>query len=494
MRQRTMSLLKSGIVAWTFAVVALTPLAFGEDLGTGLAYQGQLKRAGVPVNDSACSLRFSLWDGLDGGAPIGSPQTVSPVNISNGLFTVEQLNGGGEFGPDAFNGEARWLKVEVMCTGDADFSPLSPRQPLTATPYALQTRGMFVDETGQVGIGTNTPNAELEVAASGDDTYGFSIDVAGGSDVSDCCTAHESPGCDDAVCEAIVCSLPYEIYPQAGVCCTHVWRLPCVLLAQEFCGALVPGDVLLTARGGTERITLGTASEGRVLTIDNNMVGIQTDAPQQTLDVNGGVKALTVSASAVFAGVVNATGSGIRFPDGTLQGTAAAGSTGDGYSLDAVDGDPADAVYVDVEGNVGIGKPNPGQKLDVAGSIQSSGPSGGRLIVSNPNNQTASASLDWLNDVARIRISGNPPGSDNGFDIQGPGNVSLLRILDNGNVGIGTTTPHSCVRRLEVHQDSPGSARRVQVLFPPLSAPTRPCCTWVGLGMTARHTITGAAG
>lgn len=63
--------------------------------------------------------------------------------------------------------------------------------------------------------------------------------------------------------------------------------------------------------------------------------------------------------------------------------------------------------------------------------------------VRNPNNSSASATFGWLNDVARIRVGGVSTGSLNGFDIQTTGDTSLLRILHNGNVGIGTTAPNS---------------------------------------------------
>jgi hypothetical protein len=56
-------------------------------------------------------------------------------------------------------------------------------------------------------------------------------------------------------------------------------------------------------------------------------------------------------------------------PAGFADGVDDAGGTGDGYSLDAVDGSPTDVVYVDGEGRVGIRTTSPSEALDVTGSI-----------------------------------------------------------------------------------------------------------------------------
>lgn len=73
----------------------------------------------------------------------------------------------------------------------------------------------------------------------------------------------------------------------------------------------------------------------------------------------------------------------------------------------------------------------------IAGNITTTG----YVSTHNPNNASASVSLSWLNDIARIRVGGINAGASNGFHIQGPGERSPLRILGNGNTGIGTTTP-----------------------------------------------------
>ena len=96
-------------------------------LGTDITYQGQLVQAGSPVN-GPFSMTFRLFDMPMDGTSLGQ-QTIDPVMVTNGLFTV-QLNGAGEFGPNAFNGDERWLEIQVEAT------TLAPRQPFTPTPYA----------------------------------------------------------------------------------------------------------------------------------------------------------------------------------------------------------------------------------------------------------------------------------------------------------------------------------------------------------------------
>jgi len=56
------------------------------------------------------------------------------------------LNEGGEFGPAAFIGEARWLQVDVQCPPDAGFTTLIPRQALTAAPLALALPNFYTEQ------------------------------------------------------------------------------------------------------------------------------------------------------------------------------------------------------------------------------------------------------------------------------------------------------------------------------------------------------------
>lgn len=122
-------------------LLAISLLAGRSDaLGTGFIFQGQLLDGSMPRNGT-CDFRFQLFDVPTGGSPIGDRTQILPsVPVDNGLFTVK-LNGGGELGPTAFNGEDRWLEITARCPAmgaEGSFgTPFSPRQEITAVPYAL---------------------------------------------------------------------------------------------------------------------------------------------------------------------------------------------------------------------------------------------------------------------------------------------------------------------------------------------------------------------
>lgn len=125
--------------------VLLAGSAAAQSLASlGFTYQGQLRNAGGLVS-GPCDLQFSLWDAADLGNLIGAAEEHLAVPVSEGRFAV-QLNETGLFGPGAVNGQGRWLRVDVRCSGDASYFTLSPRQPLAPSPYAFALPGVVPGE------------------------------------------------------------------------------------------------------------------------------------------------------------------------------------------------------------------------------------------------------------------------------------------------------------------------------------------------------------
>lgn len=98
-----------------------------------VSYQGRFTDNNqTPVG--TYELRFTVFDALSGGAPVGSVLTrsVTMATADQGIFSFQDLN----FGNNVFTGPSRWLEIAVSKNGEP-FTPLSPRQPLNATPYAI---------------------------------------------------------------------------------------------------------------------------------------------------------------------------------------------------------------------------------------------------------------------------------------------------------------------------------------------------------------------
>ena len=104
-----------------------------------------------------------MFDAASSGAQFGATLTNSVVGVSNGLFTVSL-----DFGAGVFTGPDRWLEIGVCANGAGVFALLSPRQKLTATPYAV-TAGttLLLAFTGLHPLAVMAAGAALIMLAGG---------------------------------------------------------------------------------------------------------------------------------------------------------------------------------------------------------------------------------------------------------------------------------------------------------------------------------------
>ncbi len=98
---------------------------------TAFTYQGLLNNNGSPANGSY-DIQFTLYETNVTGNVAAGPVTNSAVLVSNGLFTTMI-----DFGSGVFTGSNYWLDIAVCTNGGEPFTELTPRQPITPTPYAI---------------------------------------------------------------------------------------------------------------------------------------------------------------------------------------------------------------------------------------------------------------------------------------------------------------------------------------------------------------------
>ncbi len=111
--------------------------AQAEPLGTAFTYQGELIQSGTAVT-GMCDFNFGIWDAEAAGSEVANSVDKQNVAVNEGVFSVEL-----DFGGGVFDDQARWLEIAVVCpAGGGGLTQLTPRQELTATPYALQAQSV----------------------------------------------------------------------------------------------------------------------------------------------------------------------------------------------------------------------------------------------------------------------------------------------------------------------------------------------------------------
>jgi len=141
-------------------------------------------------------------------------------------------------------------------------------------------------------------------------------------------------------------------------------------------------------------------------------------------------------------GSINDTGNPVDWtrlkgvPSGFADGVDDVGGTGDGHSLDASDGVPADVVYVDEKGDVGIGNTNPTARVEVTGLTN--------IDAQVRSVRSGGATATFGAEVGKGVVGTN---SSDALVLRTGGTDQIL-IDTQGDMGLGTVVPETPIHIL----------------------------------------------
>src|SRR3954468_18636766 len=144
---------RSSLITCAFLFLLFSLTASAQT--TTFTYQGKLTDAGVPAN-SVYDFTFKLYSADVGGTqvpPSGGDVLKDDVTVTNGIFTVSL-----DFGQSPFTGATQAYFLEIWVRPGSQtgaYTQLLPRQPLTSSPYAVQTiraqTAVLADNANQLG-------------------------------------------------------------------------------------------------------------------------------------------------------------------------------------------------------------------------------------------------------------------------------------------------------------------------------------------------------
>jgi len=274
-----------------------------------------------------------------------------------------------------------------------------------------------INSSGNVGIGTTSPNDKLVVAGI--------IKSIGGTNNGKFAQIYVNDSYAYYTTNAGVIYMSTELQVNSGKIGSY-------------------DEDLSLETSGTTRITVSNTTGN---------VGIGTASPDSTLHVDGTIRFVNSGFAGFEAHNTNGTwesfigtetgGGGNRYNSASSQHTFYNNSTA--------------VMRINSSGNVGIGTASPSEKLHVSGNVRIEGDltvNGSYTQIDTDVNTTEQWNV--TNDGTGPAVTINQTGSQDIMDVQDDG-TSVFYIEDGGNVGIGTTDPST---KLEI---SGASGQKIRI-------------------------------
>ncbi|MFC1799843.1 tail fiber domain-containing protein [Candidatus Eisenbacteria bacterium] len=398
-------------------VVRLESPSDSVGIGTGtpsakLDVAGTVRMDGLKLSSGADSGLVLTSDAEGLGTWQASPVYADTAHSHDDTYYTEtELNTSDGDDPNTGSNRVSWNNLTDVPSDFADGSDeaggIGDGHSLDASDSS-PVDALFVDQYGKVGIGTTAPEQPLHIFRDWDSIVAMVI---------------ENPSTGAYSAERL--SFDNEDGSLAGIA------------VFDQAGPMYPSQMRMfnNRPGGSlkfiaEGITVATLKDGRM--------GVGEANPSEILDVDG-------TASMIgFKLPTGASNGYVLTSDASGYGSWQTAAVGDGHSLDADDGDPVDALYVDEFGQVGIGTLTPRSLLHVHNPAQH---------VANlrlTNTVTGSSGDEGLH----VSITGNNASfynNEDGYMSFGTSGVERLMITNGGDVGIGSTNPQT---NLHVHENS----------------------------------------
>ena len=149
-------------IQMTVLTIVAAATLMAAPLGTEFTYQGVLSDAGAPAS-GIFDFQFYLYNAGGGGSQVGLLVVIEDVTVTDGRFTTQL-----DFG-SVFDGTALWLEVGVRDGSSiGTFTVLSPRQELTAAPFAQHAQSANVAGTASHATTADSATTAGHATTAGD--------------------------------------------------------------------------------------------------------------------------------------------------------------------------------------------------------------------------------------------------------------------------------------------------------------------------------------